>query len=220
MLKKMVQTLRRFQRDERGSAGAEFVVSLPLLIGVMVIASEYGGALQVRDVLDAATRDAARFLARAPLDSSGNYRQHFVDEAEGLVAERLGLDAAQVELITTEPPGADGSRGAASTGPTVIDDTDGEFRTEYRVVTVDVEIVYEMPLLALLDMGKSASIKDVERTETPGGRDALRIERNDGYTQTVTAIRMVARDTARYTGEVPDDETTACNWVMVHHGDC
>ena len=68
MFSNVCRSLGRFLRSESGSAGSEFVVSLPLLIGVMVIASEYGSALQVRDVLDAATRDAAALPCPRPFE--------------------------------------------------------------------------------------------------------------------------------------------------------
>lgn len=197
-------SFRRFLADDDGSAGAEFVVSLPLLIGVMVIASEYGGALQVRDVLDSATRDATRFLARAPLDTSGELRQHFIDEAERLVAERVGVSVEQVN-VTPEIVEVDGTADA--------------FRTDYRVVTVTVNVLHEMPLLALLDIGKSASISDVERRDAASG-DALDVTHAGSFEKTATVIRMTASDTARYTGEVPPEETEACTWVMQINGQC
>ncbi len=144
MLRNLGQRLRRYARDESGSAGAEFVVSVPLLIGVMVIASEYGGALQMRDALDAATGDASRFLARAPLNADGTIRQHFIDEAQQLIADRLGISVGIDDDIDTLV--------SFEASIEVATGTSGSFRTEYRVVTVDSAVQYKMPLLALLDV--------------------------------------------------------------------
>lgn len=181
MLRKIASAVRRFRADQSGSAGSEFVVSLPLLLGVMVIASEYGGALQVRDALDAATNDAARFLGRAPLDSSGDLRPYFITEAHGLVAERLGVtpDRVNFEAEIDVPSG-----------------TEDAFRAEYRVITVDVSLTVRMPLLALLDI-----YSGVDENSIP-------------------AIEMYASETAPWVGEVPPDETAACNWVMQLNGEC
>lgn len=97
-----------FERCERGAASLELLVSLPLLVGMMLIASNYGVLLNNRDALDSATRDAGRLLMRAPADCqlvNGHLvpkpYQDFVDEAELLVANRMGVDASKVTITVT-----------------------------------------------------------------------------------------------------------------------
>ncbi|MEM6945467.1 MAG: TadE family protein, partial [Pseudomonadota bacterium] len=52
--------------DERGASALELIVSLPLLVGCMLITTNYGLLISTREALDSATRDATRLLTRAP----------------------------------------------------------------------------------------------------------------------------------------------------------
>ena len=78
-------------KDDRGSSTVEFVIALPILLAMLAFAVQYGNALKVRNNLDIASRDAARYLARAPLDSSGNsVDSYFTSQAQQLVSSRMG----------------------------------------------------------------------------------------------------------------------------------
>ncbi|MEO0821067.1 MAG: TadE/TadG family type IV pilus assembly protein, partial [Pseudomonadota bacterium] len=86
----------------------ELLVSLPLLLGVMLITANYGIALSTREALDSATRDAARLLARSPAElgvvdgaTVPVFFTYFEDEARLLIANRMGVDLADVTFSAT-----------------------------------------------------------------------------------------------------------------------
>lgn len=141
----LISELRRraeqFAADEQGSASVEFVVTLPLLMGVMALSFEYGEAFSTREALDSAVRDATRLLIRSPAilidDASGQrpgLQQYFVDRAREMVAERTGFE------ITAEN----------FPDPIVsADQGEGEFRTPFYEVVVTVSVEAELPLLSI-----------------------------------------------------------------------
>jgi len=111
----MSRTLTGWARDERGGTAVELIVSLPLLVGMMLITANYGLLLNSREALDSATRDAARILARAPAwcvaDGSADNpigvkpapHAHFLDEARQMIADRMAVDLAAVTILDYYP---------------------------------------------------------------------------------------------------------------------
>ena len=82
--------LKAFASDRRASVTVDFIVSIPILLGVLVLTSEYGRLLQMRSTLDNAVADATRYLSRVPLDPGGTgFNQNVVDVAEGLITSRV-----------------------------------------------------------------------------------------------------------------------------------
>lgn len=82
--------LRRFLTDNRGSSTVEFVIALPILLAILAFAVQYGNALKVRNNLDLASRDAARYLARAPLNPGGTDVDTFFKlAARKIVSDRI-----------------------------------------------------------------------------------------------------------------------------------
>lgn len=98
MVQSTVAKIRSFIRDEDAAVTVEFVIALPLLLAMMVFSVQYGNAIRVRNSLDSATRDAARYLARTPLDSSGALNPYFIGRANQIVADRLGEKANNIFL--------------------------------------------------------------------------------------------------------------------------
>lgn len=81
---------RRFLEDNRGSSTVEFVIALPILLAILAFAVQYGNALKVRNNLDIASRDAARYLARAPLNAGGtDVDTIFKNRAKTIVEDRI-----------------------------------------------------------------------------------------------------------------------------------
>ena len=94
-------SIRRFGSDTRASVTVEFVIALPVLLAMLAFSVQYGNALKVRNNLDVAARDAARYLARAPLDPTGTaVDQVFIDRARQLIAERVATSKATVANFT------------------------------------------------------------------------------------------------------------------------
>lgn len=81
---------RKFWTDTTGSSTVEFVIALPILLAILAFAVQYGNALKIRNNLDMASRDAARYLARAPLNAAGtDVDVFFKNTAQQLVASRV-----------------------------------------------------------------------------------------------------------------------------------
>ena len=90
--------LRVFATETRGAVTVEFVIAIPLLLAVLAFAVQYGYAMQVRNALDVAVRDAARYMSRAPIDPVTNaVDPAFLARATALVNNRIS-DSALVEV--------------------------------------------------------------------------------------------------------------------------
>ena len=88
---------RSFASDTRASVTVEFVIALPVLLAMLAFSVQYGNALKVRNNLDVASRDAARYLARAPLNSAGTgVDQVFIDRARQIVSDRVETTKASI----------------------------------------------------------------------------------------------------------------------------
>jgi len=61
---------RNFLKDKAGSVTVEFVIALPILLAILAFAVQYGNALKVRNNLDVASRDAARYRPKAQSPAS------------------------------------------------------------------------------------------------------------------------------------------------------
>ena len=99
MTRLFARMTRRFAADEKGSSTVEFVIALPILLAMLAFAVQYGNALKVRNNLDLASRDAARYLARVPLQETGGSTtvdQVFLDKARSIVADRLGSTTSTI----------------------------------------------------------------------------------------------------------------------------
>lgn len=140
----MINFYRFFKRNE-GSATVEFVVMLPFLLAMIGFAGGYAEVVSQREMLESATFDAGRLLSRAhpksfdgAIDASGNPvpepHQHFLDEAQAIVAERMSIPArnvvvtAEFNLISTAVP----------------------LSTEFYALTVTTQAEFTSPALRLL----------------------------------------------------------------------
>ena len=85
-----LKALKAWLSDRRGTVSVDFIVSIPILLAVLVLTSEYGRVLQARSTLDNAVADATRYLARVqrPVDSV-TFDPAIIDIAEGLIRSRM-----------------------------------------------------------------------------------------------------------------------------------
>ena len=103
--------IRNFLRDSQGAITVEFVVTLPILLAALGFAEQYGQAMQTRNSLDVAARDAARFISRAPLDPTGTtVPDVFLCAARGIIETRMG------DSITLFGGAEDGTESLGCTG--------------------------------------------------------------------------------------------------------
>lgn len=125
--------LHRFWNDNSASSTVEFVIALPILLAMLAFAVQYGNALKVRNNLDLASRDAARYLARTPMQDNGgsmSVDQVFLDRARSIVENRLGSTTSTITSFQS-----------------TSDDTQA---------TVDVTIDVPFPLLTWIGLFESA----------------------------------------------------------------
>lgn len=140
-LRRLAEAGGRFVRDRGGSITVDFVVSIPILIGVLVLTSEYGKLLQTRTILDNAVADATRYLARMPLDESTNFfYPNSITQAEALIRDRL-----DVEQVTVAQPA-------------LLQNGD------VRWVSITADAMVDVPALSLLNLATTEEIKLADGT--------------------------------------------------------
>lgn len=98
---------RRFASDHRASVSVDFIISLPILLAVLVLVSEYGRVLQMRNTLDNAVADAARYLSRVEMNPDmESFPPAVVEIARGLISSRLSTDIFAIsDPVVTEANG-------------------------------------------------------------------------------------------------------------------
>ncbi len=93
--------LRKFITDVAGSSTVEFVIALPILLAMLAFSVQYGNALKVRNNLDIVSRDAARYLARAPLNAAQtDVDTVFKDRARQLIEDRVANTKSTISSFT------------------------------------------------------------------------------------------------------------------------
>ncbi len=98
--------LRRFAEDDRASVSVDFIISIPILLAVLVLTTEYGRMLQMRSSLENAVADAARYLSRVPLAPSGDaFPAQIVETAEGLITARVNTPFLAISAPVVEDSG-------------------------------------------------------------------------------------------------------------------
>jgi len=97
-----VLNARKFFKDSSGSVTVEFVIAMPILLAVLAFAVQYGNALKVRNSLDFSARDAARYLARAPLNAEQtDVDQIFKDRARLIIANRVETSKSRITTFSS-----------------------------------------------------------------------------------------------------------------------
>lgn len=125
--------LKAWLSDRSGSVSIDFVVSIPILLAVLVLTSEYGRVLQARSTLDNAVSDATRYLARVEFADQTNqtFSSEIITVAEGLIRSRLNSPHIAI-------------------GTPVVGNVGG-----YDVITLSAAVGIETPALQLLGIGSS-----------------------------------------------------------------
>jgi Flp pilus assembly protein TadG len=97
----LAEKTRRFLSDRAGSVTVEFVIALPILLAILAFSVQYGNALKVRNNLDVASRDAARYLARAPLNAGAtDVDVYFKTKARQIVSARVEKTKSTISSFT------------------------------------------------------------------------------------------------------------------------
>lgn len=146
--------IETFWRDRRGVAMVELSLMLPMLIALGLGIGEFGRALQHHHTLNKGMRDAARFLARVPVDCpSGSATGTVTDVADVTTAKNLALNGA---------PSGGTPRVSYWNDPSTIsvqvdcfDNTAGNFRGRSGIpqITVSASVAYQdLGFLAVLGL--------------------------------------------------------------------
>ena len=149
--------VRRFVADDRGNAGLEFVTSIPLLLGVLIFTAEYGEALRERMILDNATHDVARFLARSPIDNTAPAPTN-ANPAPPVEPAFYPVTLAEAQRMFNDRVGYSGSADERFVGgdsvvfqATITPNDRVSFRSEYYVIEVEATTYVDMPLLSFIN---------------------------------------------------------------------
>ena len=134
----LTRLARSFLTDRRASVSVDFVVSIPILLGVLVFTTEYGRILQMRTILDNAVADATRYLSRVPLNDAGTgFSDQSIAIANVLITERVNSEFVNI--------------GA----PVVVDVTGQTSSATYRTVTLSAAVGVATPALSVLALAAS-----------------------------------------------------------------
>ena len=146
--------IRTIWRDRRGVAMVELSMMLPMLVALGLGIGEFGRALQQHHAMNKGMRDAARFLARVPVDCpSGSTTGSVNNTSDIAVAKNLALNGV---------PSGGSPRVSYWTDPSSItvqvdcyDNTSGAFRGQPGIprITVSASVAYQdLGFLAVLGL--------------------------------------------------------------------
>jgi len=79
----MIRLLRRLRRDERGVSALEFSILGPVMFSFMLGAIDMGRMLYVRQGLEYATEEAARYYRLNPTSATGTITTYLRDKMVG-----------------------------------------------------------------------------------------------------------------------------------------
>lgn len=202
---RIARFLNRFWRDRRGTAGTDFVTTVPLMIGALMMSVEYGKTFAAREALDTAVRDATRLMARAPAgagtDSGGATvpapYPFFETQARSLIESRIGQPLKDVTAAGVSVP-------AFEVTFERVDETN--FRDPFYRVTMTAATSINAPLLWWLDYYDYVNASSAGTTLPEDER-------------ATTDFPIIARDTARYVSAVPLG-ATACSYIRAIEEGC
>jgi len=149
--------MRRFLRNQTASAALEFALSLPILIGLVIGAEEFGSAFWCHHMLVQMTRDATRYLSRVPDPTNGVYQTR---------ATNLALYGNQAGTGTAVMPSTFGS------GPVTISYTvanmGGTWTGVAQNVTATAHFTYSSTLIGWfgLEPDLAMAVSHTERVQS------------------------------------------------------
>jgi len=129
-VRSIVFRMREYFADKKGTVSVDFIISIPILLAVLVLTSEYGKLLQARSTLDNAVADATRYLSRLEVDpTTMQYDPLVIAQAEQLITSRIN---SRFINIRTEAPDESG---------------------QYPTVSLSASVGILSPALGLLNVG-------------------------------------------------------------------
>ena len=163
--------LRAYLWSEKGTASLEFVVTLPLLLGILVLAAEFGEALTKREALDSAVSDALFLIASAPVEDSASVAgcpftvpDYYIDLAKEIIAARTDEPLANVTFESC----LRADNATASVKSTYPD-------YEFFPIEIAASVVVDLPLLGIIDAfdGPGSSLSNKLAVQDSGGNSVV-----------------------------------------------
>ena len=140
---------RRRQRDQRGTATLEFILTLPLLLFVWFGIVEFSRAWHNLNIITTAAREGARIGSTTPLDAGGLFDPSAAEaRIDGILAAANLV--ATVNTVTCVPPVVTPPETDCVAGSEVRADVSVPFQTAVPLV---------LPMLQSLTIQQSASMR-------------------------------------------------------------
>jgi hypothetical protein len=140
--------LVRLLGEERGSLVVEFVIMLPLVLGILILIAEFGRAFWYHHIVTKGVRDGVRYLSRAPAAQFDDYAERARYLAMTGQADPSAAPAyawwTNIDTVTASGPEELG-------GPPL-------FRTAFERVAMQAAVPVPFPLLALFGQEPTVTI--------------------------------------------------------------
>jgi Flp pilus assembly protein TadG len=148
MRPRLLRPLARLLGEERGSLVVEFVIMLPLILGLLILISEFGRAFWYHQIVTKGVRDGVRYLSRAPVAEFDDFaeRARYLamtgqPDASATPAYSWWTDVATVTVAAPEEVGAP-----------------PQYRTPFERITMQAAVPVSFPLLAWFGLDATITI--------------------------------------------------------------
>jgi TadE-like protein len=150
--------LARLLGEERGSLVVEFVIVLPLILGMLVLVAEFGRAFWYHQIVTKGVRDGVRYLSRAPAAEFDAYalRARYLamtgqPDSSATPTHAWWTDIATVTVGAPQEVGAPPA-----------------FRTPFERITMQAAVPVSFPLLALVGQAPTITITAADQVRYIG----------------------------------------------------
>jgi TadE-like protein len=144
----LLRPLARLLGEERGSLVVEFVIVLPLMLGLLILIAEFGRAFWYHQIVTKGVRDGVRYLSRAPaaeFDAFALQARYLAmtgrPDSSAPPAFRWWTDVATVTVDPREEVGAPPA-----------------FRAPFERITMQAAVPVSFPLLAWIGQDPTITI--------------------------------------------------------------
>jgi Flp pilus assembly protein TadG len=144
----LLRPLARLLGEERGSLVVEFVIMLPLVLGILILIAEFGRAFWYHHIVTKGVRDGVRYLSRAPAAQFDAYAERARYRA---MTGQADSSAAPVYDWWTDVATVTASEPEELAAPPL-------FRTTFKRVTLQAAVPVPFPLLALFGQEPTVTI--------------------------------------------------------------
>lgn len=148
-LRQFGQKCRTYLRSETGSSSVEFLLSLPFIVGLLAIASEFGRLILYQHVITQNMRGGVQYLSNVPLDVLR------VTEGGVPVCSSSPLTRARSIILAGDPTDTSSRYSWWSDPNTIkctvrlVDSNTVQTGAEFWIVELETSVNVDLPLLAM-----------------------------------------------------------------------